>query len=121
MDHIICHFEIPADDVKALAGFYSGLLGWEIAPTPGFDDYWFVKTSEEPGALAGGMMARQAPGQGIMNYILVEDVSAYTGKAQGLGATVLVPKTEVPGMGWFVVLQDPQSNCIGLFEVREGS
>ncbi len=119
MDHILCHFEIPADNVEALASFYAELFGWKIAAAPGFSDYWFVQTSAEPGALAGGMMARQHPGQGIMNYVLVEDAAAYAQRAQSLGATVLVSKTEIPEMGWFVVLQDPQGNCVGLFEVMQ--
>ena len=119
MDHIICHFEIPADNVEALAGFYAELFGWKVAPAPGFDDYWFVQTSGEPGALGGGMVSRQLPAQGIMNYVLVEDVAVYAERAQSLGATVLVPKTEIPGMGWFAVLMDPQSNCIGLFQEQQ--
>lgn len=118
MDHIICHFEIPADDVEALASFYSELFGWRVAPVPGFNDYWFVQTSGQPGALAGGMMARQQPGQGIMNYVLVEGVAAYLEQATALGAQVLVPRTEIPGMGWFGVILDPQGNRLGLFEER---
>jgi len=30
VDHTIVHFEIPADDVKKLARFYSELFGWKI-------------------------------------------------------------------------------------------
>jgi predicted enzyme related to lactoylglutathione lyase len=119
VDHIICHFEIPADDVETLAGFYKELFGWEVAPAPGFNDYWFVRTSADPNAVAGGMMSRQHPMQGIMNYVLVEDVAGYTERAQSMGAKLLVPKTEIPGMGWFAVITDPQNNCLGLFEVLE--
>lgn len=119
MDHIICHFEIPADNVETLAGFYKELFGWEVTPAPGFGDYWFVRTCDDPNAVAGGMMARQHPMQGIMNYVLVEDAAGYAERAHSMGAKVLVPKTEIPGMGWFTVIMDPQNNCLGLFEVLQ--
>ena len=115
MDHTLCHFEIPADDLESLAAFYRDLFGWKIEPMGGFEGYLGITTGPEP-AVGGGMMARQHPMQGIINYILVEDVAAYAEKAQSLGAQVLVPKTEIPHMGWFAVIMDPQRNCIGLFE-----
>ena len=121
MDHIICHFEIPADNVQSLAGFYTKLFGWKIEQLPGFGDYWSVRTSEAEGALGGGMMKRQHPQQAIMNYVLVEDVAAYAAKAEELGAKVLLPKTEIPGMGWFAVIDDPQGNCLGLFQEAGGN
>jgi uncharacterized protein len=118
MDHIICHFEIPADDTTALASFYTELFGWEIRPMGGFDGYWGVNPVPGGGeeVLKGGMMARQHPQQTIMNYVLVEDVDAYSAKAKELGAQVLMGKTEIPGMGWFAVIMDPQKNVLGMFQ-----
>jgi predicted enzyme related to lactoylglutathione lyase len=119
MDHVICHFEIPADNVEALADFYTRLFGWEISVTPESSGYRSVRTSADPGAVGGGMMPRQHPMQGTINYVLVEDVAVYTERASELGGNVLVPKTEIPGMGWFAVIMDPQRNCMGLFEVLQ--
>ena len=115
MSHDICHFEIPADDPEALAKFYDQLLGWKIEKFPGPMDYWMIQTGGE-GALAGGMMKRQAPEQVPMNYVEVESVDEYAAKAEGLGAQVVVPKMQVGDMGWFVVIVDPQGNCLGLWE-----
>jgi predicted enzyme related to lactoylglutathione lyase len=66
-------------------------------------------------------MARQAPGQGIVNYISVESVADYVAKAEKLGAKVLMPKSAVPGMGWFAQLLDPEGNCFALWESDESA
>jgi uncharacterized protein len=120
VDNILCHFEIPAEDVASLAEFYRQLFAWSIEPMPGGEGYLSIRTGPEP-AVGGGMMARQHPGQQIINYILVQDVAAHLEKAQGLGAQVLVPQTEIPGIGWFGVIMDPQGNCLGLFRPLECS
>ena len=52
---------------------------------------------------------------------LVEDVAGYAEKAAGLGAQIILGKTEIPGMGWFAVLLDPQHNLLGLFEPLDKS
>lgn len=119
MDHIICHFEIPADDVPALARFYTDLFGWQIEATAGVVDHWTIRpASGNPHALGGGMMARQHPQQQPTNYVLVEDLDAYLARPRELGAKELVGKTEIPGMGWFCIITDPQHNCLGMFQQK---
>ncbi len=123
MDHPVVHFEIPADDPEALRKFYTDLLGWKIGLAEGFEEmgYYFVYPvpSQTEGGLMGGMMKRQHPQQTPTNYVLVESVADYLTKAADLGATVVVDKTEIPGMGWFGVLIDPQGNQLGLFEMMQ--
>jgi predicted enzyme related to lactoylglutathione lyase len=51
-----------------------------------------------------------------VNYIFVESVADYGTKVTSLGGKVLVPKTAVPTMGYFVVFQDPQGNVLGMWE-----
>ena len=123
MANTVCHFEIPADDVEALAKFYTELFGWKIEKMgeemgEGME-YWNIATApEEEGAVCGGMMKRVHPQQGPTNYVLVEDVAAHTAKAKELGATVVMDKTEIRGVGWISVVIDPQNNCIGMFEEK---
>ena len=119
MDHTICHFEIPADDPEALAQFYRELFGWDIGRWEGPMEYWYIKAAPEGQGVNGGMMRRQHPQQGIMNYIAVESVEEYAKKAESLGAQILMPKTAVGDMGWFAVLLDPQHNCIAIWETKQ--
>lgn len=120
MDSRLIHFQIPADDVDKLADFYRKLFEWKIEPMgPPEMQYWAIETVPgDKNAVSGGMMKRQNPGQSITDYILVADVAASLAKAQELGAQVLVGKTEIPDMGWFGVIMDPQHNVIGVFEGR---
>ena len=40
----------------------------------------------------------------------------YAAKAAALGATLVMPKQAVPGMGFFAVLLDPEGNPVALWE-----
>lgn len=133
MDHTIVHFEIPADNPERAAKFYRELFGWNVhkwggpqSGDGGAPEYWMVSTvpTDDKGrptraGVNGGMMRRQQPGQGPVNYISVESVDDYAKKAQNLGAEVVVPKMPVPGMGWFVCLKDPENNVFGIWQEDE--
>ena len=116
MKHTIVHFEIPADDVERAKKFYSELFGWEFSTPPGFDEYWVFDTGDPEQDAGGGLMARQAPGQGIVHYIQVESVAGYVTKVQALGGQVIFPRSPVPGMGWFAQFLDTEGNCFAVWE-----
>jgi uncharacterized protein len=120
MNHIPCHFEIPADAPDKLAEFYTQLFGWKIEKVPEMD-YWMVLAAPRGEGVNGGMMTRQMPGQQITVYISVESVDEYSAKVQSLGGKVLVPKKEVMGMGWFAVCQDPQGSVFAIWEEAPAS
>src|SRR5918993_967192 len=123
----IVHFEIPADDVERSKKFYSDLFGWKIEKWSGSTDigmdYWTINTTDEKGnkALGGGMMKRQGPQQPIINHIDVKSVDEYSSKIQQLGGKVHVPKTAVPGMGYFAICIDTENNAFGIWETNESA
>ena len=121
MKHTFAHFEIPADDVKRAKRFYSDLFGWQIAAAEGFEGYWLIETGKAGKDLGGGLMKRQAPGQGPVYYVQVESVADYAAKAEELGGKVIIPKSPVPGMGWFVHFQDTEGNVFALWESDESA
>lgn len=114
MAHTVVHFEIPADDVEALAGFYTNLFGWKIEKAP--MDYWLIETAPQGQGVNGGMMKRQSPQHVPTNYIGVESVDDFVRKAERLGAKVIMPKQAVPGVGYFAMILDPQNNPLGMFQ-----
>jgi predicted enzyme related to lactoylglutathione lyase len=65
----------------------------------GFDDYWRFYTGDPAQDAGGALMARQAAGQGIVNYLQVKSVEEYVTKVEELGGQVLYPKSPVPGVG----------------------
>lgn len=116
MKHTIAHFEIPADDVERAKAFYAELFGWEFSAPPGFEHYWTFETGDPAQDAGGGLMPRQAPGQGIVQYFQVDSVAEYVTRVEALGGQVLYPKSPVPGMGWFAQFLDPEGNCFAVWE-----
>lgn len=116
VEHTIVHFEIPADDPENLSEFYRSLFGWDVEKAEGPTEYYLIKTGDSEYAVNGGMMRRRTPDQVPINYIAVESVVDYIDKAEKLGGRVLVQKEEVPDMGYFAILLDPQGNQLALWE-----
>jgi uncharacterized protein len=113
----ICHIEIPADNVGALQGFYGNLFEWDFEKIPGDMEYYNVKHGEEKPM--GGMMTRVSPDQKPTFYVCVDSSKEALEKAEEMGATVIVPRTAVKGMGWYAVMMDPQNNAFGVWESDE--
>ncbi|GMQ88625.1 MAG: VOC family protein [Gammaproteobacteria bacterium] len=118
----IVHFEIPADELERAKKFYAELFGWKIekyaGPMTSPMEYWMITTTNEKGekAIEGGMMQRQNPQQPITNYIDVPSIDEYSSKVETLGGKVVVPKTAVPGMGYFAVCLDTENNSFAIWE-----
>jgi len=114
----IVHFEIPTDDLERAKKFYTELFGWKIEKYPGPMEYWMITTTDEKGekALEGGMMQRQHPQQPITNYVDVPSIDEYASKVEKLGGKVVLPKTAVPGIGYFAVCLDTENNTFAIWE-----
>ena len=120
------HIEIPADDPERARRFYAELFGWSFAPeVAGFEGY-HVFTTPVGEAGAGGAIGKRgemAP-EKLRTYVLVDSIDKTLAKVTELGGTVVEPKGEVPGVGWYAVLADGEGNEIGLWEQppdRQGS
>jgi predicted enzyme related to lactoylglutathione lyase len=126
MDHTIVHFEIPANNVQKIKTFYENVLGWKIieAPMQG-QEYWLIHTvpTDEKGmpqrpGVNGGLYPRTPGMAGApqINYISVENLDEYVAKVTKEGGKILVPKTQIPTVGWFAVATDPEGNAFGLLQ-----
>jgi len=118
----IVWFEVPADDPQRARNFYGELFGWKSDLMPGAEamQYYHLDTGGADASPDGGLMKRQNPGQrGITNYIAVASVNESVAKVQKLGGTVCMPKTPVPGMGFFAICQDTEGNTFGVWEREE--
>lgn len=126
MDHTICHFEIPVDDLEKAGAFYQELFGWQMQPWSadgGEASISMVRTvpTDEKGAPArpgvnGMLIKKQHPQHPFANYVNVESVDEYGAKAVALGGQIALPKTPVPGMGYFLYIKDRDGNILGLWE-----
>ena len=108
--------ELMTNDVAGAKRFYSEVLGWEMEDMAASAmPYTVVKTG---GQAVGGIMAMppqsegKTPAWGV--YITVADVDARVKTAEGLGAKVLMAPMDIPGVGRFAWIADPQGAAIAL-------
>ena len=119
MSNPIIHFELWSPEPEKATHFYTSVFDWKINYTPDLA-YWLVDAGAWSGAggINGGMFKPQ-PGQlpaKLALYVQVDDVATYVEKAKSAGAKVLVPETEIPGVGWSAILLDPEDRAFGLFK-----
>jgi hypothetical protein len=65
----------------------------------------------------GGIMKQMIPGapSSWVPYVLVSEIEADTKRAEALGASVMVPVTDI-GMGKLSILCDPTGAPVGLWQ-----
>jgi predicted enzyme related to lactoylglutathione lyase len=118
----LCWTELATKDAKAAQSFYTRLFGWTAKPPSDPAMPYFEWVHE--GAHFGGMMEisehwgpgwKEIPSHWMV-YFMVKDVDERTARAQALGATVRVPPSDIPKVGRFAVLADPQGAVFSLFQ-----
>ncbi|MBK9133688.1 MAG: VOC family protein [Betaproteobacteria bacterium] len=102
--------ELMTPDAKKATEFYGSLFGWkfDVMNMGGGGDYHVVKTDD---TAIGGIMAIP-PGQPMPTawcaYVTVPDTDAAAVKCKALGGSVCAGPMDIPNVGRFAVLQDPQ-------------
>jgi predicted enzyme related to lactoylglutathione lyase len=115
----LCWNELNTADPDRAAAFYTGLLGWQTEQQPMGD---FVYTYFKQGERRNGGMMRITPDMGPIPphwavYFAVDDCDAKTALASQLGGKVLVPPSDVPDVGRFAILQDPQGAAFAIIRL----
>ncbi len=117
----LCWNELATGDVAAAKKFYSELFGWtmEAFPMPDFE-YTVVKSGD---VMVGGIMPKpeqmkDAPPQWSV-YIAVGDCDATLERAKKLGAKVIAPPMDIPDVGRFAAIADPQGAAISFIKNAE--
>lgn len=115
----IVWFEVPADDTARAKNFYNKLFGWKINPLPHMDEYLHMDTGGADAAPDGAIMKRMHPGHTITSYVSVPSVAKFATKIEKLGGSVCKPKTAVPGMGYFAIVNDTEKNTFAIWEMNQ--
>ena len=121
MDKVV-HFEVPYDDADRAHTFYREAFGWQLQTIPQMS-YTLVTTTEngdrgpiEPGAINGGMLAKQGPITGPVVTIGVDDLDDALARVEKLGGKVAIGKSPVGDMGFAAYFHDTEGNLIGLWQ-----
>jgi predicted enzyme related to lactoylglutathione lyase len=113
-------YELVTDDVPAAEKFYTRVLGWSAKDSgmPGMA--YTIFSAGEAGV--GGVMAMPGPAAAAgmkpawMGYVAVDDVDASVAQVVALGGALHKPAEDIPGVGRFAVIADPQGASLMVFK-----
>ena len=118
-------YELSTSDPAAAKRFYTQILGWgtqDFQETDHDNVYTMWTNGETP---VGGVwkLPAELASQGIppnwLPYVSTEDVDETVAEATQLGARVVVPPKDIPNMGRFAILADPQGAFFALYKSNQ--
>ena len=133
MMNSVVHFEMPYEDKKRMADFYTKAFGWQAQMLgPEMGDYVVVNTTEtdenhmikEPGRINGGFYKKTKEAQYPSVVIAVEDINAAIKRVTDAGGKVLGGSKgdgspdDIPGIGLYVSVVDSEGNRVGVLQPK---
>lgn len=112
--------ELMTPDPAGAAAFYPKVLPWRTAPSslPGYTIFMAGQTQ------IGGLMASPSDSSAAtphwLIYIGTPNVDSTCTQAQGLGARLVKAPADIPNVGRFAVLADPQGATFAVFTPGAG-
>ena len=114
MGNPVVQWQIVAKDPDAVTRFYSALFGWKVDARNALG-YRVVDTGNGRG-INGGVWPSPPEGHNLVQlFVEVADIDAAIAKATALGATVIVPKSELPDGDALAILLDPAGLSFGVY------
>ena len=122
----VVHFEMPAEDRKRMADFYTNVFGWKAQMLgPEMGDYVVVTTSDadqygrpkDAGMINGGFYQKNedsAPHPSVV--IGVDDIKVSMKDIVKAGGKLLGEPMEIPGIGIYISFIDTENNRVGLLQ-----
>ncbi len=114
-------YELRTTDAKGAEDFYTHVVGWQAKSSgdPGGIPYTLLSVGDlstaglmqlTPDMLAGGMQPAW------VGFIGVDDVDAYAGRVEQAGGTLHCAPQDIPTVGRFASVEDPQGAVFLLFK-----
>lgn len=117
-------YELMTSDLPAATHFYQAVLGWQTEDAGMPFPYTLVSAG---GQQLGGLMTLPADAAAggarpaWIGYVAVADCDAAVARAQADGATLCHPPQDIPGVGRFATLLDPQGAAFVAFRDAGGT
>ena len=115
----INHVEFPADDPERAMKFYAAVAGWEFGEQPGMPGYHLFQSDKGYGGAVG--QRGVSISEKLRIYIEVNSIDEALAASDRTGGTTKSPKNEIPGVGSFAVVIDPEGTEVGLFQAAPRS
>ena len=120
-----CWYELMTTDPEAAKAFYGKVMGWGFADSNLTEiRYTRLKAGEVE---MGGLMTipeaacKEGARPAWMGYIQVDDVDAYVQRIEEAGGKTHKAPADIPTVGRFAVVSDPQGAHFVLFKPAEGA
>jgi len=112
-------YELMTTDAKAATEFYKAVVGWGAKDAGLPHDYTLLTVGEMPTA---GLMTTPNPGSppSWIGYIAVDNVDTYAQEIAATGGMICHAPTDIPNIGRFAVVADPQKVVFALFTPLPG-
>ena len=131
MDPVV-HFEMPAEDKKRMADFYTNVFGWKTQMLGSEMGDYVLATTTEPdetgrpknlGAINGGFFPKSddKPAQHPSVVIAVEDIKEHMKNVEEAGGKVLGEPWDIPGVGLYVSFFDTEGNRVSMLQPSRGA
>ena len=107
--------ELLTNDTAGAAAFYPKVLPWRTAPSsmPGYT-IWMAGQTQIGGLMALPSESGSTPPHWLV-YVGTPNVDSTCSQAQGVGARIVKPPADIPNVGRFAVLSDPQGATFAVF------
>lgn len=111
--------ELRTHDLEGSMEFYSALFGWTVKiDQMGMGPYGMIHVGDVGiGGMCAPMGENVPPHWG--GYVTVDDADAVAEKAADSGGTVIVPPMDIPDVGRFTMIQDPQGAMLSAIKYVE--
>lgn len=126
----VVHFEMPAEDRRRMADFYTKVFGWKTQQLGEDMGNYVVATTTEsdengrpkkPGSINGGFFQKtdDKPAQYPSVVIAVDDdydIKEHMKDVEKAGGKVLGEPWDIPGVGRYVSFLDTEGNRVGMLK-----
>jgi predicted enzyme related to lactoylglutathione lyase len=115
-----CWYELTTSkgNLRSAQDFYAGIFGWTFEDS-GMRDFHYHLARSDSDRVAGFMEAPDNDAEVLpfwMTYFAVDEAGAFVADATALGATLCRAPEDVPGIGCFAVLSDPNGAAFGILQ-----
>lgn len=122
----VVHFEMPAEDRKRMADFYSTVFGWQTQLLgKEMGNYVTVSTTETdetrrpkmPGAINGGFYPKKQGEAAVPSIVIaVDNINESIKDVTKAGGKTIGEPVEIPGIGMYISFFDTEGNRVSLLQ-----
>ena len=105
--------DLITTEIPSVVAFYQKVIGWKTQPFSPDSPYLMWVGKSGPVGGVGPVSAGTLPHW--RTYISTADIDATVSEAVRLGGAVVTPIVDIPGVGRYAVLSDPQGGQFGVY------